>query len=113
MRDKKTGEPTGRWHFTCRNRRLGTWPVGYCAEHEPHDSPTEARQCYRRWLLDRRLRLAGRMSGQARPCEVCGEWTDRFAEVDHGSLWALCDEHRTREVVEERFDAPDRIVSSW
>lgn len=120
-------ESDKRWDYTCQN---GTriHPVGYCAgklvdvmeipedEREPyhehgHDTPEAARECYKRYMLDSRLRLDGKMSDQKRMCEAegCEEWTQGVARVGPMISFVLCDDHRTRETVETLYSVGD----SW
>jgi hypothetical protein len=86
------------WHYTQMNDGR-VWPIGYCADHAPHATEGEARDCYTRYLLEQRLQLDGMAyADMQRPCEVCGAWTDKFAEISPwGPSFTLCDEHRTRE----------------
>lgn len=106
------GNATGHWHYTCFNRRLGTWPVGYCAQNDcDHKSSTEARECYRQYLLRERTREAE--FSQAERCLVCKVWTPKAMIVDHGREFFLCDDHRSIEEVAKRFDTVGSIVSSY
>jgi hypothetical protein len=84
--------------------------VGYC-DGGHHATEQEARECYRRYLLDTRLTL-DREGTSAHKCLVCGEWTPKFATVGYMYTYPLCDAHRTREEVERRFPVPDQSVSS-
>lgn len=103
------------FHFTSLNRRTGIHPVGYCAEdgHEPHETAEEARACFRRYLLD----------GQRE--ETYSDWTGcEFDGCDtptkkglttrpplgHGH--ALCDEHRTPEILEQLVTPVGQIAAS-
>lgn len=102
----------GPWHFTCKNDGR-VRPVGYCAQGGcDHATPEEAQACYRRYLLDNRLRLDGTTTAHQR-CRApdCSELTDRFAEIDM-QTWPLCDAHRSREVVEQLFPEVGEIWSS-
>jgi hypothetical protein len=95
---------TGGWHFTTMNDgRIGA--IGYCADHRdaPHPTEDEARACYNRYLLEQRTRLDGTL-GSYNPCEApagCETLTNRCATVGGWTMWRLCDEHRTAEVVAE------------
>lgn len=112
---RRDGEGTGRWHYTCQNDGR-IWPVGYCREHEGHESPEAAIACYRSYQLDHRLKLDGTWKEHYRHCQApgCETLTNHFASLDHGSSWALCDEHRTRETVEQLYpEGPAQIISSW
>lgn len=138
-RERKTasGNPSGRWDYTCMNDGQ-IWPVGYCrAFSEPseimlisesererlrsfahkhhidgHDTADEARECYRQYLLDQRLNLHNYETESQHKCVVCGAWTGAFAEVNH-QIFVLCDEHRTREQVDKLLSAPGYIISSY
>ena len=60
-------------------------------------------------------RLDGQMKNQQKRCEAegCGEWTQGFAEVDHASIFHLCDQHRTREVVAAIYGSVGDSFGSW
>lgn len=106
------GNGNGRWHYTVYNRRLGTWPVGYCAERNcDHRSVEEARECYRQYLLREKTHEVEYTT--ALRCLVCNEWTPMVLVVDHGREFPLCDAHRTIEEVAKRFDRVGTIISSW
>ena len=119
-----------RWDYTCQNKRTGTYPVGYCHKtdwtpekraechmsdaewqriqsnqskyhDDGHATEQEAQACYRSYLLDNHMRLDGMHSGTQRQCVVCGNWTQKFASVNHSFHWDLCDIHRTEEKVRE------------
>lgn len=91
----------GGWHYTTFNRRIGTFPIGYCREHEPHATEDDARCCYRDYELNECLRLDGTV-GHWNPCTApsgCETLTNREAIIGGmGPSWLLCDEHRTKEV---------------
>jgi hypothetical protein len=107
---RQTNDKTG-WHYTCRNDDR-IWPVGYCAEHDPHPTAEEAVQCFHRYLLD----------GQAEEqwadwtgCVVCDTPTKKGLTTRRplGHAVPLCDEHRTPEVLAEQVDPPERIIASY
>lgn len=130
-----------RWDFTCRNDDR-IWPVGYCGgwaewtdadearipglqraqekllpfkphfHEDGHETAEQACGCYRRYLLDTRTRYDLSHPEYQRKCAKCGAWTEAAAEVDH-TIFDLCDEHRTREVLEELFDKVGTITSSY
>lgn len=116
-----------RWYFTCKNDGK-MWPVGYCAgpcdddpEHaskyheDGHPSPEAAAECYKLYLLDHDLHFNdGEGSKLMRVCEHpdCDEFTAGTATVRH-HRWFLCDEHRTREVVDTLFEPPVHVFSSY
>jgi hypothetical protein len=82
-----------------------------------HPTEAEAGACYRRYLLDHRLRLDMRCSGDMqRRCQApdgCEAWTQTAAEVDNGHTWFLCDAHRNRETVELLMPAVGQAMASW
>lgn len=96
----------GGWHYTSFNRRIGTFPIGYCANHdEPHATEDEARACYRDYELNERLRLDHTI-GDYNPCQApsgCETLTNRGASIDGWFRWRLCDEHRTKEICAELY----------
>jgi hypothetical protein len=108
-RQRKNSE---KWDYTCTNDGE-SWPVGYCAEDGGHETAQEARDCYKRFLLDQRLHLDRQMTNQQNRCVAagCDRWTSGYAEVDQ-RIFILCDEHRTREVVESLFTV-GTSCSSW
>lgn len=83
-----------------------------------HATREEATAHMRQRLLDERLRLDGTLgnwSGCRAPVGegVCDAPTKGFAEIT--PMWfgaALCDEHRTREVVEAMWDGPGEQYGS-
>lgn len=129
-----------RWDFTCKNNG-DIWPVGYCCKYRPivsgdiafeytsdaerakydsfahkyhtggHDTPEAAAQCYKEYLLDHHLRLRVVNPDAQHKCQVCGGWTQEYAEVDMRTF-DLCPAHNTREEVEKLFKASTEIWSS-
>lgn len=77
-----------------------------------HDTQKEAEDCYREYLLDKRLRLKLEHTNAMHPCVVCKEWTPLYAEVDTTTTWDLCEKHNTYEEVEKLFKAPAEIWCS-
>jgi hypothetical protein len=131
-----------RWDYTCKNDGH-TYPVGYCApfrrwtdeelarfgfsrqmveadekleagHHEGgHATEGEACECYKKYLLDRYLRLGQVDANHQNRCEVCGEFTQLYATIpSEMKHWVLCERHNTREGVEKVFPAPSEIWSS-
>lgn len=108
----KDGKPTGLWHYTCRNDDR-VWPVGYCAQDCPgHATPEEAREHYRQYLLDN-ARYDGYLRDEQRKCEICGAWTQRYAEGPHIFMHVLCDEHCNREGLSQVIGTMGDIISSY
>lgn len=91
------GEHSGLFHYTCTNDGR-TYPVGYCSGNcEGHPTADEAREHYKKYLLDQ-AKYDAKLSDMQRPCEVCGEWTQLCAEIAFEmELHPLCDAHRNRE----------------
>lgn len=61
-----------------------------------HASAEEAEACYKEYMLDRRLTF-GTLEDTQRRCLICGEWTQRYAQVGGFGVYELCDLHCTRE----------------
>jgi len=102
------------WHYTSANRRAGTHPVGYCAEHGGHETPEEACECFRRYLLDGwREETYGDWTG----CEWegCDTPTKKglTTRPPLGDGLALCDEHRTPENLEALTPSVGLITASY
>ena len=98
---------SGGWHYTTFNRRIGTFPIGYCAtEHRdaPHETEDEARRCYRDYELNERLNL-DRTYSSWNQCEYpgCEILTNKGAGINGWPRWLLCDEHRTKECCAELY----------
>lgn len=94
-----------RWDYTVMNdNRIR--PVGYCPDCGSHDTAEEARECFARYLLDgsREEKYADWTGCQY---VVNGGKCDRPTKaglttrppLGHG--YALCDEHRTYEILRE------------
>lgn len=94
MSTKPRRTPLGKWHMTSGWPERGNiYPIGYCRDHEGHDTAEEAAECYRRYEADNL-----RPWTQVVPiCAECGCQTDGGLESDH-RLVELCTEHRTREM---------------
>lgn len=89
---------SGGWHYVSAGRK-GAHPIGYCAEHGPHPTEDEARECYAQYMRDHvRLDCAYRdWSG----CDVegCDEPTKQGARIEHDAyrMALLCPAHLTVE----------------
>lgn len=110
--DKETGKGIGKYHFCCRNKRIGTYPVGYCRDHGGHDSIEEAEECYKQYLLDGHKEIE---YTDWTGCEICDEPTKKGLTLrpPHGFGHALCDEHRTYKILEELTHRPTQMFSSF
>lgn len=82
----------GGWHYVSLSRQ-GGHPLGYCAEHEPHDTEIEARQCYAAYRRDN-IRLDSTL-GDWTGCRVCDAPAKAAASIryDGFHLEPLCAEH--------------------
>lgn len=83
------------WVYFCSH---GKWlqPIGYCSERCGHTSPAEAQQHYLEYLLDEAT-YDGRWIGVSYRCEICGKWTDRFAQLKSAfTMYRLCENHLNR-----------------
>lgn len=90
------GEHAGKWHYTTGNRRSGVYPIGYCAEHAPHDSEAEARECYGQYQRDR-IELRENACSWA-PCQIkdCDNPARNVAQSGGWHTAALCNDHFTK-----------------
>lgn len=108
----KDGKPTGLWHYTCYNNDEVSL-VGYCAKDCPgHVSPEEAREHYKQYLLDH-ARYGGILYDEQHKCEICGTWTQRYADGPHIFIHFLCDKHYNREGLDQVIGKVGDIVSSY
>jgi len=81
-----------------------------------HETAEEAAACYRQYLLDTRLSFMPHKEsaeGYYKRCAKCGTLTNGAVEVGHGEIIPICDEHQTREVMEEIYPAVGQIISSY
>ena len=120
------------YHYVSQNRRTGTHPVGYCSRYQDdgrgdvidkgenwyrehvHATPAEARECFRRYLLDGQREES---FGDWKGCEWegCDTPTKKglTARPPLGRGFALCDEHRTPENLDALTPAVGRITASY
>lgn len=85
-------EGSGKWHMTSGWPEKGQlYPVGYCRDHEGHDTAEEAAECYHRYESENVRKITQRLP----KCAECGEIT--ATALEHGGkLVHLCGEHLTR-----------------
>lgn len=76
-----------------------------------HETKQEARECYREYLLDQKLKLMCENAETQIRCKICGKWTNLYAEIET-NMWNLCEEHNNRKEIEKIFEAPDEIWRS-
>ncbi len=97
------------WHYAATSRRGGR-PLGYCAEHDPHATEAEARECYSRWLRDHIVFDEGTWSWSGCNAEGCDQPTRSAARVTgyDVNMATLCDQHLNAETAVKtlRLDAP-------
>jgi hypothetical protein len=115
--DARKLEDGSGWHYTSANRRLGTSPVGFCAQwHEDkshvHETEEEARECFRKYLISEITEVD---YSDWTGCEVCDTPTKKGMKGvgGIGPSYSLCDEHRTAEQVDKLTEAPGQIVASY
>jgi hypothetical protein len=105
----KDGAGAGRWRYTCMNDGR-VWAIGYCATlHCHHASPEEAREHYRQYELDHRREVEYARPG--RLCLICEAVTVKGFTTDGYHSYPLCDEHRTRKVLDTLVKPGDFISS--
>lgn len=80
------------WHYVSMGRQ-GGHPLGYCADHAPHSTEDEARECYGMWQRDH-ITLTGTLSSWS-DCLECGAPTKQYASIegDGYALAPLCAAH--------------------
>lgn len=111
---RQRGDGSG-WHYVSVGRD-GGYPLGYCAEHAPHPTEDEARECYRRWQRDH-IRLDVRSSSwHGCEAEGCDQPTRQHAGIEgdgyHGA--SLCPEHLTVEHAVKALGLDDdRVGDAW
>ena len=79
----------------------GVVRVGTCKEDKcAHDTPTEASDCYRQYLLDNEWVLKGGNIEPRKCCiKKCANMTTQIACLGDSIEYALCDEHRNKATV--------------
>lgn len=94
------------WHYA-QLWKTGGGPIGFCAEHDPHPTEAEARECYAAYL---RAQLREVQYGDWTGCRMdgCDTPTKAGYGCDGYHDEPLCDEHRTVEnaVVVLALDKP-------
>jgi hypothetical protein len=104
--------PSGRdgWVYSCLSGSE-VRPIGYCNSRCEHPTREDAEQHYSDFLLDRTT-FDGKWKGVYYCCELCGEWTDSFAQVRPAFvLYHLCGRHMDRASVETLLSGPDGFRS--
>jgi hypothetical protein len=94
-----------RWAATPDGRGCGPTPAGSADSSVPSATAhraaataarKEAEAHYCAYLLDT-AHYDGRWRGLAYRCELCGQWTDRFAQLESFVVHRLCPAHLTGE----------------
>lgn len=103
------------WHYAATHARRGGHPLGYCAEHPPHPTEAEARECYAQYKRDH-LELRDAASSWS-DCEVkgCKNPANNVAQVRGYMLGlaVLCAEHFTREIAIEVLHLDQPAGDAW
>lgn len=104
----------GPWHYVSLGRD-GGYPIGYCTTGCAHETPDDAAEHYRQWLLDG-FRFDGRSGKDTmHRCELpdCDTFTQRLALGPDGWLMHnVCDKHANRESM-EILHPEGSIGESW
>jgi hypothetical protein len=100
------------FHYASLNKR-GGHPLGYCAEHAPHATETEARECFGQWQRDH-VTLDGKLISWT-DCRVCHGPTKQYASIegDGYRLLPLCAEHLTKERAIAGLDIAGAAGDAW
>jgi hypothetical protein len=101
----ENGKALGKFHYTRNGIATGYCRDGGC----DHNSEEEALECWKKYLLDNHVSYDHTMYNQMCKCRVCGEWTDKFAQVGSMDMYVLCDNHRNREELEKLV----RVGQAW
>lgn len=93
--------------------QTGGHPIGYCAEHAPHATEHEARECYSRWQRDH-VKLDGKTSNWT-DCRECKGPTKQYARIEDDGyhLATLCAEHLTIDLAVKHLDLAGAAGDSW
>lgn len=104
----------GGWHYVSLSRE-GGHPIGHCAEHEPHATETEARECYNQYRRDNVV-LDVQFSHWADcAADECGAPTKTGARVQYDGfdLAALCTTHLTVEDAVKAMHLAGAAGDAW
>lgn len=88
----------GGWHYVSLSSR-GGYPLGYCADHEPHATEAEARECYAQYQRDHIVLDAWKHNWCGCEVDGCGNPTKSSAKIEGDAyrMAALCPEHMSIE----------------
>lgn len=100
------------WHYA-QLWKTGGGPIGYCAEHEPHPTEVEARDCYARYQREHVL-LDAHLGWTSCDAEGCTNPANKGARIPGSySLAALCDEHLTMDDAYRALHVDGPAADSW
>jgi len=101
------------WHYADLGKR-GGHPLGYCAEHPPHATEAEARECFGKWQRDH-VRQGGKTSwtGCAMPACESPANTSFEVEGDGYMFTVLCEEHASIENAIQTMDLDGPAGDAW
>lgn len=92
----------------------GRQPVGYCADHGPHASEVEARECFGQYQRDR---VRPRGTAQWTTCMLKGcdqpARTTFEIEGDGYAMTVLCETHATREHAIDAMNLRGPAGDAW
>jgi hypothetical protein len=102
------------FHMVVRNKRGGTYVVGYCMDHAPHATAVEARECYGQFRRDNVIEsgLAGWTTCHVAGCASAAQNVWRIVG-DGYALTVLCPEHSNREHAIDTLHLAGAAGDSW
>lgn len=102
----------GGWHYVTLGRR-GGGAIGYCADHEPHATEAEARECYAQYQRDHMQMRAGSLRWTSCDVKGCDQPARNAAQSGGYNFAALCDEHYTAEHARDALGLNAPAGDSW
>ncbi len=106
-------EEMKKWRYSCEHGG-DTHTAPSCLDCEGHNTPEEACECYRQYLLDNLLHLEDDLwaPGNLMRCNIqeCEAMTRGGARITGRRTFMLCQEHRTRETMEKIYP---KVHESW
>lgn len=105
--------PAGEgWHYASTNSR-GGGPIGFCMEHPPHATETEARECYASYQRGRIKIPADANLASWTDCQECGAPTKYDATWGPYSSMSLCPLHLNVETVVRLAGLDEPAGDAW
>jgi len=107
-KDNWSEDDIAGYHMT--NHRSGsTLAIGYCVNHEPHDTKEEAMECWREYQLEEHYDQDkwAHHNKQRDECAVCGEWARyRYQPAAYSWLFPIwaCEDHKNKETMKLEFN---------